>query len=78
MKLLYAVQHGQNDFVGEEITLQKILKTTLARDRRELHASEFSVDALDAISRLDEFYANHSLSEQRDALHLEYPSVFEL
>ena len=78
LRLLSFLQSKQNDFVGEEITLQKILKTTLARDRRKLHASQLSIGELGAISELETFYAYYNLNEKRDALHLEYPSAFEL
>jgi hypothetical protein len=78
LHLLASVQSKQNDSAGEEKTLQKLLKFTLARDRRELSISQFSMDALEAISGLEAFYADRGLIEQRDALHLEYPGAFEL
>ena len=78
LQLLAAVQFSQNDLVGEEETLQRIVKIALARDRRELHTSQLSIDALNAISELDEIYAHHNLDEKRDALRLEFPSAFEL
>lgn len=78
LRLLSALQYKQNDFVGEEMTCQKILKTTLVRDRRKLHASQLSIDELEAIWGLETFYAYNNLNEKRDALHLEYPSAFEL
>lgn len=78
LQFLAVVQSEQNDFVGEEITLQKILATALARDRRELHTSQLSMDALKGISCLEGFYMYYDLSEQRDALHMDYPSAFEL
>lgn len=52
------VQYEQKDYAGEEATLQKILKITLARDRREVHASQLTVDGLDAISELDALCAS--------------------
>jgi len=75
---LASLQYAQNDFVGEGITLQKLLTTVLAKDRRETYTSELSINALRAISMLDEFYARRDLDEQRDALQLEFPSAFEL
>ena len=78
LRLLSALQYKQTDFVGEEMTCQKILKTTLVRDRRKLHASQLSIDELEAISELETFCAYYNLNEKRDALHLEYPSAFEL
>jgi hypothetical protein len=78
LKLLTLLKIDQEDLVGEEMTLQKVLKTTLDRDRRELHKSQLSIDALTVISELDKFYAYCDLNEKRDALHLKYPSAFEL
>ena len=78
LQCLSDVQYQQNDFEGEELTLQKILKATLARDRRIFHTPQLSVDALSAIAALHAFYAHFGLNEQRDALHLEYPGAFEL
>jgi tetratricopeptide (TPR) repeat protein len=78
LKFLAFLQSKINDFVGEEIILRKVLKTTLARDRRKLHTSQLSIDALDAISDLETFYALHGLDEERYALHMEFPSAFEL
>lgn len=78
LRFLAFVQYKQKDCAGEEATLQKILKITLARDRREVHTSQLTVDALDAISELDAFYVRHDLNEQRDILHLEHPSAFEV
>ena len=78
LRCLAFVQYQQNDFVGEEISLQKTLKAILARDRRESHTPQLSIDALATISDLDALYADHNLNEQRDALYLEYPSAFEL
>lgn len=77
LQLLSYLQYEQNNFVGEEMTLQKILKTLLARDQRRSQMSQLSIDALTAISELDRFYADHDLKEQCDALRLEYPSAFE-
>ena len=78
LQFLAGVQSKQNDLAGQELTLQEILEVTLARDWDELHTSQLSVDALEAVSDLEVFYARHGLNEQRDALHLEYPSAFEL
>jgi hypothetical protein len=78
LHFLASLQNAQNDFVGEEITLQKLLTTVLAKDRREIHTSGLSISALRAISMLDGFYARLNLDEQRDALQLEFPSAFEL
>lgn len=78
LQLLAVVQCSQNDFVGEEVTLHNIVKITLVRDRRELHTPQLSIDALDAISELDAFYAYYNINEKRDALRLEYPGAFEL
>lgn len=77
LQLLCYLQYKQNDIVGEEITLQKILKTLLAEDQRRSQTSQLSIDTLTAISELDRFYVDHDLKEQSDALHLDYPSVFE-
>lgn len=78
LQALAFVQDRQNDFVGQEITLQNLLKAILARDRRESHTPQLSIYALTAIAALYAFYAHFGLNEQRDALHLEYPSAFEL
>lgn len=71
-------QQKQQDFTGEESSVRRILDLVLATDRRRLRSSQLSVDALEAISRMDEFYECHQMNEQRDALHLEFPSAFEL
>jgi hypothetical protein len=78
LQFLALVQGEQNDVVGEETTLQKLLKVTLARDRGNFYTSQLSIDVLGAVSMLEAFYVRHDLNEQRDALHLEYPSAFEL
>jgi tetratricopeptide (TPR) repeat protein len=81
LHLLAFVKFQQEDFLGEAITVQKLLKlleATVARDRGELDTSQLDIEALQAISWLDDIYRHHDLREQRDALHLEYPSAFEL
>jgi hypothetical protein len=78
LKVLAESQQLQQDFAGQETSLQRILKIVLARDRRKLRDSQLSLKALDAISRLDDFFASREMHEQRDALRLEYPSAFEL
>jgi hypothetical protein len=78
LQFLAAVQYGQNDRVGTEMSLQKSLETILVRDRRELHTSQLSIDALYIISKLDAIYVVLDLNEKRDALRLEYRSAFEL
>lgn len=80
LQLLTGVRSKQNDFAGQgiTITLQGILEVILAKDWDELHTSQLSVDASEAISDLEVFYAHHGLHEQRDGVHLEYPSAFGL
>lgn len=71
-------QQRQQDFAGGESSLRRIIEIVLAKDRRVLRSSQLSVQALEAISCLDQLYEVCDMNEQRDALHLEFPSAFEL
>lgn len=76
--VLVRTQQRQQDFAGGESSLRRIIEIVLARDRRVLRSSQLSVRALEAISCLDDLYECCGMNEQRDALHMEFPSAFEL